>query len=717
WTPDIRRDDLTLTGGGSTSRAADFDGDGLMDFLVRGPDRTTFLLRSSGQGFDRPLEFDFEEDFGFVAELANVVDVNLDGWPDLLPIASGMGAKVFLGDGAFGFTSVDLVDPAAGATFVRAAFDADGDGRLDVLYQTSTGPRLSFGDGTLPYGAGVAAATSLLPSLDALDFFLDVDGDGADDFVGARSQSVVRYGPVSGAPSALGPAVPFGYLRSGAMAERGEPIDVDGDGDLDFVVLLDVTGGGSGFANVSGIALVENLGGSRFEATYDWGPAFQTVSVATTGDFDGDGGDELALFGEASADGSGVTYVYGFDGSGEPVERARLTTGGSFGAPTLEAFDVDLDGFDDVIVVPGLGTTVRVHRGGPSGVDPNPVVSALASSVFEDIQFADGDGDGRRDAYFVASDWTLRFAANLGGGTFGAGQPTSGVGGGERFVVDFDSDGQLDVLRVLGRDLFLHVGSSATTFGAEVFLFDDAADSVLRWLEFADIDLDGALDVVLHPTRLVFDDATGVFLGDGMGGIREGFAVPGSLRANAQPPALVDLDGDGDVDLLEVWSEGGQSDDNDRIQYAENLVVPRSGTVACEPTVENSTGRISRLDVYGAPVAAGAPLRLLASSLPRNVFGFFIGAPTSAPPVVIPGSVGSLCLGPNLGRYIGPGEIGVAGEAGAFELEVAPDDLRSGGSAVTATAGLSWTFQAWHRDVVGGASTSNLTSAVTVTYE
>ena len=95
----------------------------------------------------------------------------------------------------------------------------------------------------------------------------------------------------------------------------------------------------------------------------------------------------------------------------------------------------------------------------------------------------------------------------------------------------------------------------------------------------------------------------------------------------------------------------------------------------------------------------------------------FWGSSQYGMPHVIPGSVGSLCLGPNLGRYIGPGEIGVAGEAGAFELEVAPDDLRSGGSAVTATAGLSWTFQAWQRDVVGGASTSNLTSAVTVTYE
>ncbi|MEL6431751.1 MAG: hypothetical protein AAFR54_21450, partial [Planctomycetota bacterium] len=31
-------------------------------------------------------------------------------------------------------------------------------------------------------------------------------------------------------------------------------------------------------------------------------------------------------------------------------------------------------------------------------------------------------------------------------------------------------------------------------------------------------------------------------------------------------------------------------------------------------------------------------------------------------------------------------------------------------------AGETWYYQAWHRDVVGGAQTTNLTDAVAVTY-
>ncbi|MEL6908174.1 MAG: hypothetical protein AAFP22_22390, partial [Planctomycetota bacterium] len=80
-------------------------------------------------------------------------------------------------------------------------------------------------------------------------------------------------------------------------------------------------------------------------------------------------------------------------------------------------------------------------------------------------------------------------------------------------------------------------------------------------------------------------------------------------------------------------------------------------------------------------------------------------------------SEGFLCLGAGLGRYSQLAEIGATGAAGSFELEVAPDDLRTGATTVTATAGLTWSFQAWHRDTVGGAPSSNLTSGVTVTYE
>ncbi|MEL6906286.1 MAG: hypothetical protein AAFP22_12815, partial [Planctomycetota bacterium] len=149
----------------------------------------------------------------------------------------------------------------------------------------------------------------------------------------------------------------------------------------------------------------------------------------------------------------------------------------------------------------------------------------------------------------------------------------------------------------------------------------------------------------------------------------------------------------------------------------ENSLVPRTGTHFCEQPSANSSGAFGRLDAYGAPQAGGAPLRLVASSLPENTFGFFLGAAAQTAPVALSNSVGALCLGPSIGRYARPSEIGATGIAGSIELLVAPDDLRTSAATASASAGLTWSFQAWHRDSGGAFGASNLTSGLTVTYE
>ena len=79
--------------------------------------------------------------------------------------------------------------------------------------------------------------------------------------------------------------------------------------------------------------------------------------------------------------------------------------------------------------------------------------------------------------------------------------------------------------------------------------------------------------------------------------------------------------------------------------------------------------------------------------------------------------MGALCLSPSNGRNARPSEIGATGIAGSIELLVAPDDLRTASMTAAASAGLTWSFQAWHRDSGGAFGASNLTSGLTVTYE
>jgi len=138
------------------------------------------------------------------------------------------------------------------------------------------------------------------------------------------------------------------------------------------------------------------------------------------------------------------------------------------------------------------------------------------------------------------------------------------------------------------------------------------------------------------------------------------------------------------------------------------------GETYCD-AVANSSGCPGVLDVEGSAVLADGDLRLLARRLPPTQFGFFLTS-RDGDSTPIAGSAGVLCLGGTIGRFVAPGQIMNSGAAGSFGLDVALAALPVPGGAVQ--PGDTWRFQAWHRDLdPGGAQTSNLTTAVAVTFE
>ncbi|HRV80652.1 MAG TPA: hypothetical protein P5218_04415 [Planctomycetota bacterium] len=82
------------------------------------------------------------------------------------------------------------------------------------------------------------------------------------------------------------------------------------------------------------------------------------------------------------------------------------------------------------------------------------------------------------------------------------------------------------------------------------------------------------------------------------------------------------------------------------------------------------------------------------------------------------GSMGRLCLGGGsaIGRHNDAGSIGVSLFNG-FQVDVDPTALPSASGPVAASAGQTWNFQVWYRDIVGGQPTSNFTDGVRVTFE
>lgn len=134
-------------------------------------------------------------------------------------------------------------------------------------------------------------------------------------------------------------------------------------------------------------------------------------------------------------------------------------------------------------------------------------------------------------------------------------------------------------------------------------------------------------------------------------------------------------------------------------------------------TAHNSTGLPGRLAVTGDLSTAGFPLALTAFDLPSGSTCLFLCARALLWTPMPGGSLGNLCLGGAIGRFQRPGEIGTTSGAGVYGLAFGVATLPQPSGAVAGAAGETWHFQAWHRDLVAGAATSNFTEASSVTLQ
>jgi hypothetical protein len=140
------------------------------------------------------------------------------------------------------------------------------------------------------------------------------------------------------------------------------------------------------------------------------------------------------------------------------------------------------------------------------------------------------------------------------------------------------------------------------------------------------------------------------------------------------------------------------------------------GTNYCGPGVVNSTGSSGTIRGAGSAVAANNGLTLIADNLPNNAFGYFLTSLTQGSTPQPGGSLGVLCLGGSIGRYVGPGQIKNTGATGSFELLLDLTQTPTPTGFVAVMAGETWNFQTWHRDSVGGTAVSNFTDALEVDF-
>ena len=365
--------------------------------------------------------------------------------------------------------------------------DFNGDGSLDLVFAADGPDALRFGEGTGAFLAGD------LPALNRDTLALatgDLDGDGALDlFFANDGENELLLGDGAGSFSIASNQLPV----ASATSRTATVADVDLDGDLDIVV------GRTG----DRVVQLENDGFGTFRDASERMPVrIAQPRSALLADMDQDGLPEFV-----AATGGFLSFeenlYYRNSGGGVFVDDSAVLGGGVDESITVFARDIDLDGNLDLLI--GVRDTVTF--------------------LADDLLLL-GDGTGQ----FTSAPSLL---------------PAFASSGSVRLAEDFDLDGDVDIA-LTTRYLFLNDGTGdLTTFAPGQLRGSSLVNSLF------DLDADGDPDAVID--FLAVDD---IALNDGLGNFIE---IPGGFEETFPPrpyqgdvtrAVCGDVDGDGDQDIV-----------------------------------------------------------------------------------------------------------------------------------------------------------------------
>jgi trimeric autotransporter adhesin len=511
--------------------AADFNGDGFLDVVIRSFTGVTVALASPSGVFGPGMSYDT----GYGPSDVAIADVNHDGVLDLVVVNQGANTvSLLLGTGLGTFVPAVTVSTAVSSPSVVLVQDVNGDNNPDIIVANGQSQSivLLLGDG---HGGFTTGSSFPIPGNPVALASADFTGDGVADLVvgvdnnGTRSLAIFQGSPGGG--FSLVRFFPFSWTGPIVVA------DLNGDGRPDIVTV------GS-----NGATVLFGRAGAVFDPAVAFlagpndspGPLPTGIAVA---DVTGDGVPDLIVGLGTSGPSplSSQIAVLEGDVSGSFAQPPGFDVG--FFGGRIVSSDLNRDGHMDLLVAADNGVSVSLSDGKGWFLPPSQI--ALPTGyAFADFTVGDVNGDGIADLIeFEQNVGKIFVFPGDGRGNFGSAVVTT-VGHQITFLAsaDFKGNGRIDLLITDGSSAISILSGQANYGFAAPVQVTGAIQP--RSVTVADFNRDGKKDFVVAGSA----QSISVYLGNGHGAF--GMPITTALDAYANRFAVGDFNVDGKIDLV-----------------------------------------------------------------------------------------------------------------------------------------------------------------------
>jgi hypothetical protein len=544
----------------------DLNGDGAFDLIIghRGQNVIHFM---DGDGVIRSTVA-----FGGAEQTVDVAvgDLNGDGALEIVAYNSDGPSVVYQHDGAGNFALLSTFPAASGSGDQVNLGDLDGDGDYDLVAARAQGSSTVYqnnGQGNFTALRQLAAGFS--------PFLIDEDRDGDLDLLLLQRES----NPATSALYRLRNNGSALFTSTRLTLPGGKPFpqqvaaaDLDGDGDLDFV-LSSITLGCTGNA-CADLRLVLSQGLLGFTTRSLDAAAASTLTLV---DVDNDGDLDIATTGLA-ADSARLddrqSKLFLNNGS-TPLLGFNALTAINVGAPQLDTrdlavADLDSDGLPDFVL--GSAATIGIYRHTAGQFFDRCTANLL---LIDPQLLADFNGDSYPD--LILRSGLLLLNNRAGAFQVSISLPLVLDLDARLAAADLNGDGRLDLVAVYqNRPAVIYLQTANGQFVLKATL--DQRSFPATSIAIGDINSDGHLDLVLGRGSAVNAATLNpgqnlIYRNDGTGAFAQGQPV-GPLVDNTQSMALGDLDADGDLDLVvgnALETQGQQQGQQNYLYFNDGL--------------------------------------------------------------------------------------------------------------------------------------------------